>query len=203
MTAWLPNVVPDAPIESAWGNTIRDRTATPFANAAARTTAIPVPKPGQLSWLMDVKRVEIYDGAAWQPYSPGAGQLAYKAQTADVQAVQTFADIPGLSATVTVPAGRRIQVTANLQLARGASEASGGAWPVITDAANISIAQRVVYVPQNFGMPAFVQVRISPNAGTYTWKARIQSLSTSWITAQVGYGAWLAVDDVGPATMPA
>jgi hypothetical protein len=66
MTAWLPNVVPDGPIASTWGNTIRDRTVTPFANAAARTTAIPTPIVGQMSWLIDRGGPEIYNGTVWK-----------------------------------------------------------------------------------------------------------------------------------------
>ena len=69
MTAWIPDVVPDQTIESAWGNTIRDRTVTPFANVAARTTAIPTPKAGMVTWLDDVKRLEVYNGTVWRPMS--------------------------------------------------------------------------------------------------------------------------------------
>ena len=67
MTSWLPDVVPDEVIESAWGNTIRDRTATPFATAAARTTAIPTPTTGMVTYQIDTKRLEVWDGAQWSP----------------------------------------------------------------------------------------------------------------------------------------
>jgi hypothetical protein len=65
VTGWIPDVVPDQLIESAWGNKIRDRTATPFTNAAERATAIPAPKVGMLTYQIDAARLEVYNGAAW------------------------------------------------------------------------------------------------------------------------------------------
>jgi hypothetical protein len=65
MTQWLPDVVPDQTIESAWGNTIRNRTITPFANAAARTAAIPAPIVGQTTYQEDTKTIETWNGSAW------------------------------------------------------------------------------------------------------------------------------------------
>jgi hypothetical protein len=70
MTGWIPDVVPDAVVASSWGNTIRDRTVTPFADAAARTAAILVPKLGMVTFLQNVKRLEVWDGSgSWKPVS--------------------------------------------------------------------------------------------------------------------------------------
>src|SRR5262245_38149282 len=71
MTAWIPDVVPDELIESAWGNSIRDRTVTPFANAAARDAAITTPKTGMVCWLTDHAALFVYDGTAWRTLPRG------------------------------------------------------------------------------------------------------------------------------------
>jgi len=70
MTGWIPDVVPDAVVASSWGNTIRDRTITPFTNAAARTAAGITWKDGMFTWLADVERLEVFDGEAWRPVGP-------------------------------------------------------------------------------------------------------------------------------------
>jgi hypothetical protein len=64
---WLPDVVTDEVIASSWGNNIRDRTVTPFANVAARTAAITAPEVGMVTWLDDLKRLEVYNGTSWIP----------------------------------------------------------------------------------------------------------------------------------------
>lgn len=69
-------VVPSTTITAAWGNAnVRDQVVTPFASAAARTSAITSPVNGMVSYLQDVGRLEINNGSAWAPL-PGA-QLAW------------------------------------------------------------------------------------------------------------------------------
>lgn len=85
MTGWIPDVVPDAVVASSWGNTIRDRTVTPFDNVAARTAAITAPKQGMVTWLADVERLEVWDGEAWRPIGPhtdGARRVPFAAVNA-------------------------------------------------------------------------------------------------------------------------
>jgi len=66
VTAWLPDVVRDGVIASSWGNTIRDRTVTPFATAADRDAAIPVPKNGMMCMTVDNGTVWVYRALAWR-----------------------------------------------------------------------------------------------------------------------------------------
>lgn len=55
-------------ITAAWGNqNVRDQVVTPFANSAARTSAITVPVAGMLSYLTGTKQLEPYDGSGWVP----------------------------------------------------------------------------------------------------------------------------------------
>ena len=61
----IPNVVPGEPVESDWGNDIRDRVTQRFADATERTAQLPFPGTGQLSWLDDPGVVDYFDGAVW------------------------------------------------------------------------------------------------------------------------------------------
>lgn len=70
-SGWLPNVVPDQTIESAWGNDIRNRTVTPFADAAARSAAITAPIPGMATYLLNTKQLEWWNGTKWMSSARG------------------------------------------------------------------------------------------------------------------------------------
>jgi hypothetical protein len=50
---------------------LMDQAVMVFADAAARTTAIPSPSEGMVTYLSDVNRVEIYTGAAFVPVNTG------------------------------------------------------------------------------------------------------------------------------------
>lgn len=50
---------------------IRVRAVTPYADSSARTTAVPSPVEGQMSYLLDTNAVEVYDGSAWTSISGG------------------------------------------------------------------------------------------------------------------------------------
>jgi len=53
-------------ITASWANAnVRDQVVTPFASAAARTSAISSPVEGMVSWLSDVNALEAFDGSAW------------------------------------------------------------------------------------------------------------------------------------------
>lgn len=46
---------------------IQDQVVMTFASAAARATAVPAPTDGMQSYLVDSKRHEFHNGAAWSP----------------------------------------------------------------------------------------------------------------------------------------
>lgn len=69
-------------ITSSWANgNVRDQVVTPFANSAARTSAISAPVAGMVSYITGTKRLEVYDGAAWVPV-PGT-MLAWGQRVTD------------------------------------------------------------------------------------------------------------------------
>jgi hypothetical protein len=51
-------------------NFLMDQSVMSFASAAARTTAIPSPVEGMVTWLEDVNRYDSYNGTAWVPLVP-------------------------------------------------------------------------------------------------------------------------------------
>jgi hypothetical protein len=50
-----------------WGNPLWDQSVQTFASAADRATQFPNPKMGAVSYLEDVKRLEVYHGASGVP----------------------------------------------------------------------------------------------------------------------------------------
>jgi len=100
MTNWIPDVVPDALIESAWGNKIRDRTVTPFANAAERDASIPTPKVGMACWLTDQNVLQLYAGGAWRVIG-GSGATTRYAGTVVAGSITTT--LTAISSALIVP----------------------------------------------------------------------------------------------------
>lgn len=73
-------VVAGTTATAAWANAnVRDQVVTPFANAAARDSAITSPIEGMLAYLQDVDLVTYYNGSAWAPM-PGS-HIAYANRT--------------------------------------------------------------------------------------------------------------------------
>jgi hypothetical protein len=69
-------IVAGSTITSSWANAnVRDQVVTPFANAAARTSAVTSPIEGMQSYLQDVNRNDFYNGSAWQPAAGVAAKV--------------------------------------------------------------------------------------------------------------------------------
>lgn len=80
------------------------RTVKSFADASARTTAIPSPAAGAVTFLEDTDAVEVYDGSAWTSVNhAGIGSnVASSVSTAVFTTTSTsFTDLTGLSVTIT------------------------------------------------------------------------------------------------------
>lgn len=50
-----------------WGNPLWDQSVQTFASNADRTAQFGAPKQGAVTWLEDVKQLQVYDGTAWVP----------------------------------------------------------------------------------------------------------------------------------------
>ena len=61
----IPNVIPGEPVESDWGNDIRDRAITRYADATARGLSLPFPEAGAVTWIGDPGQLDVWDGTTW------------------------------------------------------------------------------------------------------------------------------------------
>ncbi len=60
-------------LEASEMNTISDQTVMVFADAAARSAAIPSPTEGMLTFLEDVNALEVFNGATFEAVGGAAG----------------------------------------------------------------------------------------------------------------------------------
>jgi len=60
-------------LEASEMNTISDQTVMVFADAAARSAAIPSPTEGMLTFLEDVNALEVFNGASYEAIGGAAG----------------------------------------------------------------------------------------------------------------------------------
>lgn len=197
MTAWLPDVVPDQTIESVWGNTIRDRTVTPFANAAARTAAIATPKVGQLSWIVDTKRLDIYDGTAWRALP--MGDLGYAQITANSGIFPLTATlIPGLRVDVAaarLPAGRVVQMTlCGLIDVTGTTNAANAMRVNGTQIGQANIQFASAGNGTIFGQARYIATGVAAAFEVASWQQVNQNAK---FIATATYPTWIQVTDIG------
>ena len=57
-------------------NSVADQTVMTFADSTARSSAIPTPTAGMMSFLADSSAVQVYDGVDWTEISGGGGNVA-------------------------------------------------------------------------------------------------------------------------------
>lgn len=121
---------------------LMDQSVMRFADAAARTAALPSPTQGMLSYLDDQNRVEVYDGSSWDSVSepPLAFAMATASGTWDVgSSLPSIIDATSVGLlTITFPVGRFTAppaVTATT-LDNGTPLNAYARWAVFTSAAS-------------------------------------------------------------------
>lgn len=96
-------------ITASWANaSVRDQSLTPFANSAARTSAITSPVEGMLSYRVDGKTFEGYDGVGWTmvPFTT----LKIKSADETVTSSTTLQDDNELAIAVRADAAYRVEL---------------------------------------------------------------------------------------------
>lgn len=73
---------------------VQNQVVAVFADAAARTAGIAAPATGQLSWLLDLKRLDAWDGAAWVPVNPTHTDVARAAGTGGTSVSAAYVNLP-------------------------------------------------------------------------------------------------------------
>lgn len=78
-------------ITAAWANaSVRDQSVSPFASAAARSSAITSPVEGMVSHLNDVNSLGVYSGSVWSTLGPVHGALTSVTPVVTQGATPTF-----------------------------------------------------------------------------------------------------------------
>ena len=107
----------------------------PYADASARTTAVPSPVEGQMSYLEDTNAVEVYDGSAWAAVGGGKILQVVTAtySTTESTTSSTYVDT-SLTATITPSdTTSKILVLASVPVAaeKNASHSTGSGYHAI------------------------------------------------------------------------
>lgn len=191
---WIPDVVMNETIESAWGNLIRDRTVTGFADAAERDAAIPTPAVGQACFLESTGGFYVHDGGVWRGLPRG------------LIGIQTFGEVnlstPGNFVTkdIVLAETRIVRVNYSIQAIQ------------LTAIANVTIQLTVTgQTARRIYNKAGVAVNESLDdgkavtggqtyvlsAGTYTCGIRAATVSAGAIRSQDGWDNFIEAYDFG------
>jgi hypothetical protein len=157
-----------------------------FADAAARTAAIPTPSEGMITYLEDTNAVEKYDGSAF--VNVDTGKILQVVQVVKDDTFSTSSssavDVTGLSATIT-PIATSSKVLVLLDVAWSMSATANRAIrPILTDGSNNDLmpaASGTSYILHQYqhsfttNMARFSAVKLhSPNTtSAFTYKLRV------------------------------
>lgn len=139
---------------------------------------------------------------------PTSQTLAYAPQTSELTAYSAKTDVPGLSATVVVPDGRRIRVSARVSLnSPTIANAEWALW-IIEDGVNKQVSAR-----RNPNVGDFMDIVgeyvTSPGAGIHTYKAAVERTAGTGTAntggTQADRPAYILVEDItgGAPALPA
>lgn len=112
--AQIPDVAPNTPIASTWGNQIRDRTVAVFATTAERAAAITAPKLGQLAYIDATDTVTIYNGTAWVCVTPRTAEIIAGGTTTSTN-YANLANPAAPGPAVTVETGAKVLATVSVE----------------------------------------------------------------------------------------
>lgn len=126
---------------------LMDQAVMRFATASARSTALPTPSEGMMSYLDDTNQVEVYNGASWGQISaslPGGLPHAMAATTASLGSLnQGPSDSISSAGTINWPSGRfsvkPIVVVTNEDVS------TAGTYKIIYTPGSISASSATIY----------------------------------------------------------
>jgi hypothetical protein len=110
-------IVAGTSITASWANaSVRDQVVTPFATAAARSSAISSPVEGMVSYLSDDNYLEVYNGAAWVNVTPVSATVATEETTTST----SYTDLSTSGPAVTLRTGTKALVIVSCQFKNSA-----------------------------------------------------------------------------------
>lgn len=200
-SGWLPNVQPQQPIASTWGNTIRDRTVTVFDTTAQRDSQLPAPTAGMVCYVLADKHTYQHDGVGWH-LRPGE-IYATAVSTADgSSASTTLVQLPGTAIAFTLATPRTLRF--EIMNARIRVSGANGQAQVTArlDAAGANVSAAVLRTVNGVAAAAGDQILSSANltpvpAGAHTADLAVSSLVGATICYSLS-GTRLAIFDAGP-----
>jgi hypothetical protein len=178
--------------------------------AAGLSSARPTGYEGRAVYDTDTDAFNIYAsvGTGWRPpWNLPWGYLGHAVLNANQNSVGAGGvDITGLSVTVTVPANRRLRITAKAKLLTG-TLAAATSLILLRDAGQIDTAD----LSNDSSTPAasfgidLASFDHAPAAGAHTYKLQaFFSVNTdNSVVAAVNDPAFIVVEDIGPAGAPA
>jgi hypothetical protein len=170
---------------------VQRQVVATFANAAARTAAIPSPSAGMVSYLTDIQAVHYYDGTVWRSPSGVIGTIEMLTNSGGV----TTAPAPStLIVTATVPGGHRIKVSACVTMQQ--TVASSGAIHVSIYQDGAAICQAAAVMPLGF-LTLNPERVVTPSAGSHTWQVYVWTDAGNALIAGTVSPATLLVEDLG------
>lgn len=140
-------------------------------------------------------------GAAGVNISGSGATLGYAEVTAIQASITTLVDLTGLAVTVTVPEGRRIQITGKVDFATTAG--AGSQTELVIREGATELQRGKIESPAATSESQEVSVVLSPTAGTHTYKlsARVGSGTVSMV-ATAAIPAFILVEDISDSTLP-
>lgn len=202
-------------ITASWANaSVRDQSVTPFATAAARTSAITVPVEGMVSYQSDIDLLEHYDGSAWRAvggpykgvritntgspmYTTSAGteldlaRFALTSMTA-LTAARTYLYRALVTWTKTVP-GDDFSLKLRANTATSGTQVGGsGNVPTLTEA-NGSFVYEFLFKGDGGAGLTITALYLSAQRGSGTGTMSVYGAGSG----TTNYRAWAAIYDVG------
>jgi hypothetical protein len=201
--AWeteIDDVVAGQPIESVWGNEIRDKVVHIVASPAALPTDVP---DGGLAYTQSDDKVYVRQAGQWNVVTTG-GLLSRAVKTATQTGITTTeVDISGLSISVTIPNNRVIRLSAFATFTP--SSADGYARMLIRRSADLIVrghTSTFTTTSTSADQYVYLSVLVFEPAGTYTYRmtaARVlgTAASTVALVAATSQPAYIAAEDLG------
>ena len=115
-------IVAGTTILASWANaSVRDQAVTPFATAAARTSAITAPVEGMICYITDSDLVQVYNGSFWVTTTPVSALVA----TSENRDTATYAALSTAGPAVTVETGTKALVVLSCTIGAVTANAIG------------------------------------------------------------------------------
>lgn len=200
-SGWQANVVAGAPILSAWGNTLRDRSVVVFDTAAQRDTQVPAPTPGMTCYILATGELLVYAGTAWRkPWAMPWGVLQYAESLASAGPITGPGNIPGLSFNYQHVANRRLRLVSDVMLSGTVAAAEARSF-ITRDA--VQLTYRAVYLAvagRAYGVVATAVFNSDAASHAYVAQMGISSGAGQVSTnAAAALPVFLQLEDIGPA----